>query len=790
MPISISTLKVNGMVPDTPHSDTPHSDAPHADARLMETLTGCEAEFPKDQEDIAVAVVALRNGVVSEWKLTEALRSWTIHGSLALVDHLAQVGSIDGETRQKLATEASELLTTVIENGEINSAGDSLIANTLEALDPSGRISRLLGIQAAVGIDTSDASDRRSAMHGYRLIRKIGQGGLGRVWLAFDESLQRYVAIKEISGVDTPLAVERFNREAVITGRLEHPGIVPIYQLGIEESTGKSFYVMRFLGKTTLHDAIMEYHERRVEGNDDPMLIRRLLDDFVNVCQALGHAHSRHVIHRDLKPENIAIDSFGQVIVIDWGIAKVVGEVNPGESRGKFDSAEISSESTMHGQVLGTPLYMAPEQAAGRVDDLDERTDIYGLGAILFAILTGSAPHEGAREQSQATGARDMLSAITSRPTPNPLEVDSKVDAALAAICCKAMARKQYARYQSAMKLAEDVQRWMAGEPVSAQREKFAHRVKRWIRHHQVWSQVIAACVIITIVAASTLAVALRQGHLTEQQRQFDELSIYSSEVEVQLQSTAIELMRNTRFMSTLPPIQAIVDARIRVEDADESEEVWQERLATIYAGLLQANPNYRRVYFTAIDSKQAAPIVWVERHAGQMGLVRRLPASRIAPLSDQDLLTQIHDLSLSDILLTTRYQNKATRKKHQDVSLLASTPVFDEQTGEIFGLVTVELDLLGRAIQALQQLEQTTATIFVTNSAGEAWLSDDPIAGINTMPHKIKALPKLPNAAGYFQDPEQNHTKNQNQGWIANRITLDPSNPETTVGLILQLND
>ena len=158
-------------------------------------------------------------------------------------------------------------------------------------------------------------------MHGYRLIRKIGQGGLGRVWLAYDESLKRYVAIKEISGNDTPTAVERFDREAIITGRLEHPGIVPIYQLGTEESTGKSFYVMRFLGKTTLHDAIMEYHERRAEGDDDPMLIRRLLDDFVNACQALGHAHSRQVIHRDLKPENIAIDSFGQVIVIDWGIA-------------------------------------------------------------------------------------------------------------------------------------------------------------------------------------------------------------------------------------------------------------------------------------------------------------------------------------------------------------------------------------------------------------------------------------------------------------------------------------
>jgi len=438
---SMSTTKTNGMAPD-----------PDNDARLMETLDGCEtdseSQFLKQQEDIAAAVLALQKSDVSERKLSEAIRSWTIHGSVPLLDHLVEFGLIDDATRKELAAEVGDLLKKSIKTRQPGSSGESLIAGTLEAIDPSGRVSRLLGIQAAVGMGVAGSSDQRRAMHGYRLIRKIGQGGLGRVWLAFDETLKRYVAIKEISGNDTAVVVERFDREAVITGRLEHPGIVPIYQLGTEDSTGKSFYVMRFLGKTTLHDAIMEYHERRAEGDDNPMLIRRLLDDFVNVCQALGHAHSRHVIHRDLKPENIAIDSFGQVIVIDWGIAKVIGEVNLGEASVELGSDEIS-QSTMNGQVLGSPLYMAPEQAAGRVDDLDERTDIYGLGAILFAILTGSAPHEKSREQ--ASGIRDMLSAIASRPTPNAQEIDSSVDSALAAICSKAMARKQYARYQSAM---------------------------------------------------------------------------------------------------------------------------------------------------------------------------------------------------------------------------------------------------------------------------------------------------------------------------------------------------
>ena len=319
-----------------------------------------------------------------------------------------------------------------------------------------------------------DSADRRQAVSGFSIVRKIGQGGLGRVWLARDEQLNRFVAIKEVSSRGGLAAMERFRREAKITGQLEHPGIVPIYQLSTDEQSGQSFYAMRFLGKSTLHDTIMEYHERRAEGDDDPMLIRRLLSYFVSICQAIGHAHSRKVIHRDLKPENIAIDSFGQVIVIDWGIAKIIDDVVGSDSSSDFDPA--ARGETLQGQVLGTPLFMAPEQAAGRIDELDERTDIYGLGAILFAILTGTPPHETTRNEAQASGGRELLTAISSRPTPNAREVDGLVDPALAAICEKAMARKQYARYQTASELADDVQRWMAGEPVSAHRESKAQQ--------------------------------------------------------------------------------------------------------------------------------------------------------------------------------------------------------------------------------------------------------------------------------------------------------------------------
>ena len=217
--------------------------------------------------------------------------------------------------------------------------------------------------------------------------------------------------------------------------------------------------------------------------------------------------------------------------------------------------------------------------------------------------------------------------------------------------------------------------------------------------------------------------------------------------------------------------------------------------MSTIYIGLLRANPNYRCVYYAAIENGQATPIVRVERHAGEVGFVRRLPSSRLEPVKDKVLLAQIGELSPADVLLSTRYRidsagMKSAGVKRQEVSLLASTPVFDETTGEIFGLVTLELDLLDRVVQALEHLEQSTAKIVVTDSTGRAWVSDDPIDGINTMPQEKNVTTERSGASELFADAEENRILNQKEGFIARRITLDPSNPQTTVGLILELSE
>ncbi len=772
-----------------------------ADSRYAETLAGEAQEYSKEQQDVALAAAAIRSGLVTERQLSSALKTWTIHGSVSLADHLVQVGAIDDADKRRLSQEAAARLAELLEGGGSGvgsgggngAASKSALFGTLDAFDPSGTVARLLGVRGVAGASTIDATGARQSAARFRLVRKLGQGGLGRVWLAFDEGLRRHVAVKEITVNDNPAAVERFRREAEITGRLEHPGIVPIYQLGSDTQTGEAFYAMRFLGKTTLHDSIAEYHERRGEGDDDPMLIRRLLTAFVSICQAIGHAHSRKVIHRDLKPENIAIDSFGQVIVIDWGIAKVIDDLGGAEDVGSAN-AGASSESTMQGQVLGTPFYMAPEQAAGRVDELDERTDIYGLGAILFAILTGFAPHEQTRDSSGATSGRQLLAAIAGRPTPDASEVHTEVDPALAAVCAKAMARRQYARYQSASELADDVQRWMARESVSAYREKPSQRIARWVQQHRVWSQAILATAIVGVVGLATFAIASRQGQLAARQILFDEMNSYAREIELHAKSTAVGLERDARFMSTLPPIQGIIDAR-GGDAENEGEQVWRGRLETIYEGLMRANQNYLSVSFvsTSPDGDATADgggvsVVRVERNVSDASYVRRVPESRLGTFADASLFAKTSALPPGEILLTIVQDASAAESKRQSVRLIASTAVYDEKKGDFFGIVAVETNFLARLAEVLNTIEQHDAAIYVTDSSGNVWITDDPVRGVDVRMRALRIDEVIAGTEGFFAAHDKHVELDRDEGWVARHVHLDQGSTDTSIGVVLRL--
>jgi serine/threonine protein kinase/Flp pilus assembly protein TadD len=336
----------------------------------------------------------------------------------------------------------------------------------------------------------------------YTLTRLHAQGGIGRVWLARDEDLGRDVALKELrpDRGDSPTAAARFLEEARVTGQLEHPGIVPVYEL-VQPPDGRPCYAMRFVGGRTLADAIKDYH-RREAGEAGPLALRELLGAFVGVCNAVAYAHSRGVLHRDLKPQNVALGDYGEVLVLDWGLAKVLGTAE--EPTGLLPVAPGGGDGagwTQQGQVLGTPAYMSPEQAAGRPDLVDRRSDVYGLGAILYEVLTGTPPFAGA-------DTPEVLKRVVQEPVVPPRQRVPATPAALEAVCLKVLAKQPAARYASARELAQEVQRWLADEPVAAYREPLGQRLGRWGRRHRT-AVASAAALLVTAVAALAVGLVL-----------------------------------------------------------------------------------------------------------------------------------------------------------------------------------------------------------------------------------------------------------------------------------------
>jgi eukaryotic-like serine/threonine-protein kinase len=335
------------------------------------------------------------------------------------------------------------------------------------------------------------------------------QGGVGQIWVARDATLGREVALKELrpEQIGNSIVRSRFLDEARITGQLEHPGIVPIYELARHPDDGRPFYTMRFVRGRTLSRAIRDYHERRASGEAGPLEFRSLLDSLIAVCNAIAYAHARGIIHRDLKGQNVMLGDFGEVLVLDWGLAKPIavtagpepghrepranGSQKPNLPPAIVDAPTIEFDAdrneTMQGQVLGTPSYMSPEQAEGKIDRIGPRSDVYSLGAILYEILCGQRPFAGSKTS-------ELLRLVRQQMPEAPRKVMPSAPIALEAVCLKAMARMQEDRYATAGELADELRRFLADEPVLVYREPWVIRAGRWARRHR--SAVVAAAAI------------------------------------------------------------------------------------------------------------------------------------------------------------------------------------------------------------------------------------------------------------------------------------------------------
>ena len=310
----------------------------------------------------------------------------------------------------------------------------------------------------------------------YRLLERIARGGMGVVYTAEDEKLKRRVALKvlDVAGAESDLA-NRLIREARVLARLEHPGIVPVHDVGTL-ADGRVFYTMKFVEGERL-DRFIE----SVESVQDRLRL------FLRICDAVAFAHARGVLHRDLKPANIMVGPFGEVLVMDWGLAKLLrgdsafAEVSADpeatvferpSSSGEVSDSTKSSEITGHGTVMGTPGYMSPEQARGEIELLDARSDIFSLGALLRFILT--------------------------QTTPGGLSL--RRDRSLEAICAKAAAERRESRYSSVQELGQEISRYLDGMAVAAHRESVFERTGRFYRRYRFFILLIAAYLVMRVL--------------------------------------------------------------------------------------------------------------------------------------------------------------------------------------------------------------------------------------------------------------------------------------------------
>ena len=526
-------------------------------------------------EKLLLGVLALQMGLISREELIDDAGAWMLEESSALGDVLRQQGAIDADSLALLEKLVQKHLKMHGDDPEKSLAAADLSSSIMDDLRRLNKreIDATVGQVKDSGRDANEATEvfrsgtrdddvEATELHAsseraadadateahrsgtrddvpftvafrpgealvagvrYRIIRPHARGGLGQVSVAVDEELHREVAFKELLAdcADDSDCRDRFLVEAEITGGLEHPGIVPVYGFGTR-ADGRPFYAMRFIRGESLKVAIQVFHKANAAGRlpgERTLEFRKLLARFVDVCQAIRYAHSRGVVHRDLKPENIMLGKYGETLVVDWGVAKSVERLEKA-SDGETTLRPISGSSsnpTRMGSVIGTPAYMSPEQAEGRLDIVGPAADIYSLGATFHTLLTNANPFA-------ADSIIDVLEKVRGGDFPRPRQLDPTIPRPLEAICLKAMAMKPESRYPTATALAGDIEHWLADEPVAAYPEPLRARIGRWMRRHRAWTQSGAAALLLVTVVSVVATVLIdnarqRASDLAERNR-------------------------------------------------------------------------------------------------------------------------------------------------------------------------------------------------------------------------------------------------------------------------------
>jgi len=399
--------------------------------------------------------------------------------------------------------------------------GSAFDAPPFSADTPSGRLLRELCARAP--------SDSR-----YRLVGEVARGGMGAILRVWDSDLRRMLAMKVALGSASdaedgaspldPRTLDRFLEEAQVTGQLDHPGIVPVHELGVDRD-GHVYFTMRLVKGRDLSEVF-----DLVGAGEPEWTLTGTLSMLLRASEALAYAHEKGVVHRDLKPANVMVGRFGEVYVMDWGLAHVLGtedranlRIRPPESieltsLRKDSHADGSPLVTMDGDVIGTPAYMSPEQARGDIELLDKCSDVYSLGAMLYELVASQPPYT---EPGRHRSPREILDAVLAGPPKDILEVRSDVPAELVAICEKAMAREREQRYPGMLEFAADLRAYLEKRVVHAYETGPLAEARKWVARNPGMAAALAALVVL-VVGASLFVARQERTKQTELRAAYD----------------------------------------------------------------------------------------------------------------------------------------------------------------------------------------------------------------------------------------------------------------------------
>ncbi|MGC4006298.1 MAG: serine/threonine-protein kinase [Pirellulales bacterium] len=565
--------------------------------------------------NLLFGVLAVQMDFLTRAQLFEGMQAWINDKATSLAEHVVRLRHMRPEQRDVLDALVDAHVRQHDDDPQRSLAALSSAApirRALERLDDTdvqaslGHVRREavevepidapggLGVDPNATVPPPSLGESTSRGTRFRIVRPHAEGGLGSVYVARDTELDREVALKEIQfdKANDPNNRTRFVREAEITGGLEHPGIVPVYGLGTY-ADGRPFYAMKFIRGDSLQDAIKRYHEPQdgvVRGVSEKNLeLRRLLQRFIDVCEAIDYAHTRGVLHRDLKPGNIMLGRHGETLVVDWGLAKPLGkvpEVTAAERKTAPDQSTIeisrmpeapltpksssdgASEPTMQGNTLGTPAFMSPEQAHGRIDLLGPASDVFSLGATLYVLLTGTVPYRGA-------DTLEVLTKAQKADYPRPRAIDKSIPRDLEAICVKAMAPAIGDRYKSAKALADDLECWLADEAVTAREAKISERLSRLTRKHRGAFMAGTAALLMVTIGSLGATVVVNQARQRESDALAKETAARENETAAKNEALAA---RNT----ALTAVQREEAAKTAAETAAANEKQRADETAAV----------------------------------------------------------------------------------------------------------------------------------------------------------------------------------------------------------------